>query len=138
MKQALLIDDASDLPLFSGTPMRATIKPFAPAVDAASQTAMFCGKRLFGFMPPCALAPNHPGDCADGFGGFYSHETTGPLAPFCVCGHSDADHARDESGFLCECVVCNACDTYNDINEQQPTYRPGTYAEAQTDCKGAK
>ena len=77
-QQPRLIDDGSDLPLFSGTPVQVTAQPFAPVAPAASQVTMFCGKRLFGFMPPCVLPPAHAGDCQDGFGGFYSHGEVQP------------------------------------------------------------
>ena len=76
-QQIAMFQDGSDLPLFSGTPVTVTLDPFSPTTQER-QVKMFCGKRLFGFMPPCVLPAGHAGDCTDGFGGFYSHGEAQP------------------------------------------------------------
>jgi len=47
---------------------------FNLAGQTATSSKPTCGKKLFGFMPPCALEAGHAGDCSDGFGGFYHHD----------------------------------------------------------------
>ena len=59
-----------DIMALSGPPLdiqaEGTVEPLTISPEGTQ-----CGKRLFGFMPPCVLSPGHDGPHQDGFGGFY-------------------------------------------------------------------